>query len=297
TDLGGSLRLPASFCGIVGLRPSPGRVPTGPRAQPFDVLMVGGPMGRTVADVALMLDAMAGEHPEDPLSLPAPPTPFREAARRPAVPPRIAYSDDLGLTPVEREVAEICRRAAASLESVGARIDEAHPDLSGAGEVFQVLRGLWFAVERAALLAEHRPRLKPEVVWNIEYGLGLTAADIARAEAARAALLRRAAAFFARYDLLLCPTVIAPPFDVDLRYLTEAAGVKLETYVDWLILTSATTLLSHPAISIPCGFTADGLPVGLQIIGRPHGEWDLLRAAAALEEAFGIAGRLPIDPR
>nr|PZN60473.1 MAG: amidase [Sphaerobacter thermophilus] len=297
TDLGGSLRIPASFCGVVGLRPSPGRVASGPRPLPFDTLTVSGPMGRTVADVALMLDAMAGEHPEDPLSLPAPAVPFLEAARRPALPARIAYSDDLGLTPVDREVAAVCRRAALSLERLGARVEEAHPDLSDADQIFKVLRAFLFAAQRAPLLEKHRDQLKPEVIWNIEQGLRLTADDLARAEADRGALFARAAEFFSRYDLLLCPTVITPPFDVDQRYLTEIEGVELKTYVDWLILTSATTLLGHPILSIPCGFTASGLPVGLQVIGRYHGEAELLRAAAAMEEVFGIAGQLPIDPR
>lgn len=296
SDLGGSIRIPASFCGVVGLRPSPGRVAQGPRELPYDTLAVHGPMGRTVADVALLLDAMSGEHPVDPLSLPEPPASFLDAASRPSLPRRVAFSVDLGIVPVDPEVASICRAAVDKLQRLGIQVDEAAPDLSKATEVFQVLRGLLFATRYGHLLDRHRDLLKPEIIWNIERGRELDAETIGRADRLRGQMYRDTVAFFNRYDLLITPAVITPPFGVEHRYLTELAGVKFETYIDWLALSYAITLVSFPAISIPCGYTSTGLPVGVQIVGRYRDEAGLLSAAAAMEAEFG-AVRVPIDPR
>lgn len=297
SDLGGSLRIPASFCGVIGLRPSPGRVASGPALVPFSTLSVVGPMARTVSDVALMLDAMVGEHPQDPLSLPSPATPFLEAVKHPMGPKRVAYSRDLGIAPVDGEVAGICEKAADSFSQLGAEVDRACPDLSDAVEIFQTLRAALFAAEKATLLKVHRHLLKPEVVWNIERGLKLTAEEIGRAERARGELYRRTATFFETYDLLVSPAVVVPPFDVNIRYVTEVEGVKFDSYVDWLVLSFAITLTACPAISVPCGFTKSGLPVGLQMVGRPRGEAALLGAAAWFEAAHSFAGQVPIDPR
>ncbi|RMF93735.1 MAG: amidase [Nitrospinota bacterium] len=297
SDLGGSLRIPASYCGVVGLRPSPGRVPHGPSPLPFSTLAVAGPMGRTVGDVALMLDAMVGEYASDPLSLPAPPTPFLEAVKHPHPPRRVAYSADLGLAPVDQEVAEICAGAVRTFSDLGAEVVEACPDLHDAGEIFQVLRAALFAATKAELLATHRDLLKPEVIWNIDQVLKLTAEEIGRAERARGELYQRTVTFFATHDLLVSPTVIAPPFDVNIRYLTQVAGVEFETYIDWLVLTFAITLTACPALSLPCGFTRDGLPVGLQLVAPPRGEAALLSAAALFEAAHDFARQVPLDPR
>ncbi len=297
SDLGGSLRTPAAFCGVVGLRPSPGRVARGPTDDPFDTLAVAGPMARDVGDLALFLDAMAGADPRDPLSLPGEAESFAAAAARPAGPLRLAWSADLGgLTPVDREVAAVCTRALARLEAAGWTVAEAAPDLRGAVETFGVLRGLLFATKWAPLLERHRQRLKPEVVWNIEYGLGLDAATVARARRARARYVAEAAALFARFDLLVTPAAIVPPFDLRQRWLERLGDHVFATYVDWLAVTSAVTLLGCPALALPCGLTAAGLPVGLQLVAPPRAERALLRAAAAMEEAFGFAARLPVDP-
>jgi amidase len=296
SDLGGSLRIPASFCSVVGLRPSPGRVARGPRPLPFQSLSVLGPMGRDVGDVALMLDARTGWHEGDPLALPAPEMPFVEAMERLAPPRRVAFSPDLGIVPVAAEVREICARAARAFADLGAEVVEDCPDLSDAEEIFQTLRAADFAATKAPLLESHRDQLKPEIVWNIEKGLGLSADDIGRAERARGALYRRMVAFFEDCDLLLSPTVVVPPFPVETRYLTEAEGVEFDNYVAWLALTLALTPTSCPALSLPCGFTEAGLPVGLQMVGRPRGEAALLAAARHLEGQLGIAPGTPIDP-
>ena len=297
SDLGGSLRIPASFCGVFGFRPSPGRVARGPRRLPFEDLMVEGPMARDARDAALFLDAMTGAHPEDPLSLEAPATGFREALAATPPPARIAYSPDLGLLPVDREVAAVCARAAAVLDGAGLAIEEACPDLSGALDTFQVLRAALFAADKGDLLESHRDQLKPDIVWNIEKGRALDGATIARAERHRGVLHQRVLRFFARHDLLLCPAVIVPPFDVDIRWIEEIEGHRFDNYVDWLGLTFALTLTAGPSASVPAGFTESGLPVGLQILGPPRGEARVLAAAALIEDTLSLPARAPIDPR
>ena len=297
SDLGGSLRNPASFCGIVGLRPSPGRVPRGPSVDPWGSLSVDGPMARSVADVALFLDALSGHDPREAISLPAPATPFLAAAQAPRLPRRVAFSPDLGgLTPVDPEVAAICAAAARRLERLGVAVEEASPDFSGAHETFQTLRAQGFAASHAEALHQHRDRLAPNVVWNTDKGLALTGAEVGRALRHRGVLMRRMRAFMAGFDLLLSPATIVPPFPVDQPHVAECAGVRFETYVDWLAIAYAITLTGHPALSLPCGFTASGLPVGLQMVGGWQGEAALLSAAAALEADLGF-DPAPIDPR
>jgi amidase len=297
SDLGGSLRTPASFCSVVGLRPSPGRVPSGPRELPFGRLSVEGPMARTVADLALLLDAMAGQHPADPLSYPAPVESYASAAARRAVPKRVAFSPDLGISPVDPEVKAIVAAAAARFSDLGAEVTEDCPDFSQAPETFHVLRAAGYVAGMEPLYRTKHSLLKEDIVWNIEQGLAQTPQRIGEAERARGRIFRGMAEFFMRYDLLLCPTACTPPFDVNQRYVTEVAGHRFESYIDWLRLVSAITLTSCPALSLPCGFTEAGLPVGLQIVGRPRGEHELLGAAAALEEALGLARLTPIAPR
>ncbi len=297
SDLGGSLRIPASFCSVVGLRPSPGRVACGPKPLPFDTLAVHGPMGRNVADVALMLDALVGHHPGDPLSLPRPETSYVEAVDRPIKPRRIGFSPDLGIAPIDSEVREVFTRATESWMEHSVEVEEACPDLKDAESIFQVLRASLFASRFAPLLETHRKLLKPDVIWNIEKGLALSADEIGKAERARANLYHSTVGFFKDYDLLICPAVVAPPFDAKTRYLTEVDGVSFDSYIGWLIMTFATTLTACPAISVPCGFTKSGLPVGLQIVGPPRCEDKVLGAAALFNEFHSLEQLTPIDPR
>jgi amidase len=297
SDMGGSLRNPASFCGIVGLRPSPGRVAHSRSAQVEDTLSVDGPMARTVEDLALALDAMSGADSRDPLSKPRPAVGFLDFARKPWRPTRVAYSEDLGITTVDPKVLAITRRAAHRLAESGVIVEEAQPDFSGAHEAFQILRAKSFAVSRGALLLQHRDKLKPEVIWNIEKGLALTMAEIAQGERLRCAIMNRVATFFQTYDLLLCPSTIVPPFPVGDRYVTRCNGVDFATYIDWLAIAYAPTLACTPALSLPCGFTKDGRPIGLQMIGPADGEGPLLAAARWLEDILALPTRMPIDPR
>jgi amidase len=297
SDMGGSLRNPASFCGIVGMRPSIGRVAHTPAAKIDRNLTVQGPMARNVEDVALLLDAMSGEHPADPLSLPLLPTSFLSAARSGKRPKRVAYSPDLGITPVDPEVAAITRKAASRFAEAGAIVEEAHPDLREAHECFHVLRAFDFAISKAALLRSRRDQLKPEVIWNIEQGLKLTVEQLERAEAQRVAMTARTLEFFRTYDLLLSPATIVAPFPIENRYVAECAGKKFDNYVEWLGIVYAITLVCCPALSLPCGFTASGLPVGLQVVAAPRGEAQLLAGVRVLEEILGQRATTPIDPR
>jgi amidase len=296
SDLGGSLRNPASFCGVVGLRPSPGRVASSVFSKIDSTLGVEGPMARNVRDCALLLDAMSGEVEGDPLSLPRPQKSFLASAQSGWKPKRIAVSRDLGITPVDPEVADIVIHAARQLEAQGVIVEEAHPDLREAMESFQTLRAIGFATGMRQLLIDHRDKLKPEVIWNIEKGLRLTGEDIARAEAQRGALFRRMHEFLKTYDLLLCPASIVPPFPVEERYVKSCNGVEFETYVDWLLIVAVATLCACPAISIPCGFTKSGLPVGLQIIAPNRADAKLLGGAAFIEEVLGVKTNTPIKP-
>jgi amidase len=292
--LGGSLRIPASFCGIVGLRPSPGVVPRGDGLPAFDSLWVEGPMARDVRDLALMLDALAAMTPHDPLSCAVPAGGFQAALGAARPPRRVGFSANLGLRSVDPEVAEICAAAARRFAATGCAVEAAAPDFAGAIDSFQVLRALLFADVRGDLLPGERHRLNPDIAWNIEKGQALGAAEIIGAMQARHALFHRVATFFEDHDLLVCPTVAVPPFPVEQRFPTTIAGETLTTYIDWMFLTFVITLTGCPAISLPCGLTADGLPVGLQLVGRPHGDATLLGMAALLEEALGFA--LPLLP-
>lgn len=297
SDMGGSLRNPASFCGIVGMRPSPGRVAC-TRTSCIDGFMgVEGPMARNVEDLALLFDAMRGEEPGDPLSLPYDGVSYLEEARGSWKPKRVAVSRNLGVTPVDPEVAEIVTAAARRFEEAGVVVEEAHPDLSEAHEVFQTLRAVAFATGLEPLLRNHPDKLKPEVIWNIEKGLELKAADIVKAEHQRAAMFHRTRAFFEEYDLLLCPATIVSPFPVENRFVEECDGYKFGNYVEWLGIAYAITNVACPGISIPAGFTKEDLPVGVQIVGPPRGDARAIRGAKVLEDILGLRGKTPIDPR
>ena len=300
-DLGGSLRNPASFCNVVGLRPAPGRVPTWPLSDVADTFAVHGPMGRTVADVALLLAVMSGPDPRVPLALDAPVPVLTEPAGVAGLLARdlrglkVAWSADLGL-PVEPAVRAVLAPARQVLVELGCEVTDAAPDLSGADEAFRTWRAFRFATGFGPLLPEHRDQLGPNVTWNTERGLELTVTELSRATVLRAELAQRVAGFFDRFEVLACPVSQVVPFDVTLDWVHEIDGVPQHTYLDWMAscyLISATGL---PAISVPAGFTPDGLPVGLQLVGRWRAEWPLLGVAHAFETATGYARVAPALP-
>ncbi len=258
-------------------------------------------MARNVPDVALMLDAMVGAHPEDPLSLARPATPYSkvvaDALREPRKALRVAWSPDLGLAPLDPEVRHVCSDAIRTFERTGATIAEACPDLREANAAFYVLRNMQRVGGAGALLGEHRDQLSPEIIHYTEKGLAQSASEIARAETMRGVIYHRMLAFFKNYDILATPTVIAPPYDVRMRHLMEVDGVKFDDFFAYLMLTSIITVTTCTAISVPCGFTASGLPVGLQFVAAPRNDAGVLEAAALFEAQHDFAERVPIDPR
>ncbi|MGB6455073.1 MAG: amidase [Streptosporangiaceae bacterium] len=298
SDLGGSLRNPASFCNVVGLRPSPGRVPGWPFADVADTLGVAGPMGRTVADAALLLAVLAGPDPRVPLALDQSPPVVTDPAQiralldRNLTGCRVAWSPDLGL-PVEPEVLAVLAPARQVLADLGCAVTDAAPDLSGADEVFRTFRAFAFATFRADLVTGHPDLVGPNVTWNVRRGLELTTADLSRATVLRARLAEQITAFFADVDVLACPVSQVAPFDVTLDWVHEINGQPMQTYLDWMASAYLISATGLPAISVPAGFTTAGLPVGLQLVGRRRADWDLLAVAHAFESATGYAARAP----
>jgi amidase len=287
TDMGGSLRNPASFCHIVGMRPSPGRVPAWPAATAWSTLSVDGPMARSVADVALMLSAIAGPDPRSPIALDEAGARFAAPLGRDFKGVRIAWWKNLGGVPVDRRVREAVNAQRGVFESLGCVVDEAEPDFTDFDAVFKTVRALAFLTGVAPRVAGHRELVKDTILWEIDRGERLTAAEIAWAETKRSELYHRMRAFMQRYDFFVLPSTQVPPFDVNQPYVTEIDGVAMETYIDWMKSCYYISLVGNPAISVPCGFTPEGLPVGLQIVARHRDDWGLLQMAHAFETSWG----------
>ncbi len=286
SDLGGSLRTPASFCGVTSLRPSPGLIATGPGLQPFDVYAQKGPMARDIADLALFADAMAGTDSRAGLAKPYKPGALREAVAQPVKPTRIAFSENLGVCELSTKVASAFGRTIALLQQEGIALEAAHPDLGRAMEAFAVFRALDYAQSLGADLERTREILKPEIVWNVEQGLALDAAQIRSALDAQGQVFNNAASFMQDFDLLICPATIMPAYPVEERYPGFGDGLEYAEYYRWLSICCAITATTLPVITLPCGKTEEGLPVGLQLIGKPHGEEELFSLAGYLEPLF-----------
>jgi amidase len=298
SDHGGSLRRPGTYCSVVGLRPSPGRVTRGSSNNLFSPLSVQGPMARNVPDLALFLDTMAGLCPRDPLTFDAPAVPFAHAVAEAKPPRRIAYTSNYGgrLT-VDRETREICERAVRRFEELGCVIEEYAPDLGAIEEAFMVLRSQHFVVDRELQLQTHRDLIKPDIIWNTEKGLAQTPSRLAWAERERAAFFRRFAEMFETYDIFVSPSAATPAFDVNLRFPEYVDGRKLTDYMGASTLNAAVTMTSCPAVAVPCGFDRFGRPIGLQVTAPIRGEARALAAAALFEQLAGLDKLLPIDPR
>jgi amidase len=297
SDLGGSLRIPAAFCGVVGFRTAPGLVPVWPSTYGWESLSVQGPMARTVADTALMLAAIAGPDRRVPISYPVDVRAFLAAVKTPSVKGlRIAWGGDLGITPLDDEVRCVTEATLAVFRKLGARVETAHPDLGETAEVVRTTRGLAMVTRQEDNLEQWRSVMQENLVRNTEQGLALTASEIARGDRLRTELFHRVRRFMERYDLILTPTAAVPPYPVEMRSGPEAInGVKMTNYIQWALLTYAFTVVNAPAISVPAGFTRDGLPVGLQIVGRWRDEAGVLRAAAAFEQAQPWSHQRPPD--
>ena len=294
SDRGGSLRNPAAFCNVVGLRPTPGRVPTWPAALGWSQLSVQGPMGRTVADVALQLSVVAGADPRVPISLSDDPLVFAAGMPESLAGLRVAWAPDLGgRVTVDPAITAVLASVGAVFEDLGASVDEACPDLAGADDVFGTLRAWIFDTTYTDLARRHPDKVKESIRWNAEMGAKLTGADLARAEIAHTKLYERMVAFFERYDVLLAPTTQVLPFPVELEYPTEIGGVPQENYLEWMRSCTVISATGCPALSVPGGFTPDGLPVGLQIIGAPRADRRVLEVGHAFEQATRFGERRP----
>ena len=298
SDHGGSLRRPATYCSVVGMRPSPGRVTRGTSNNFFSPMSLQGPMARNIPDLALFLDTMAGWCPHDPLTFDAPAISFSASVANARPPKRIAFTTDFnGAIPVDRETREICATAIRRFEQLGCIVEEFAPDLGAIDEAFMVLRSQHFVVAHGELLKTHRDQIKPDIVWNTERGLAQTPAQIAWADRERAAFYKRMLAMFERYDVFITPGAATPAFDVNLRFPTHVDGKKLENYMAASTLNAAITLTTCPAVAVPCGFDQYGRPIGLQIVAPPRHDATALQAAALFEQLTGLDKLLPIDPR
>jgi amidase len=294
SDMGGSLRNPAAFCNVVGLRPTPGRVPTWPSPLGWSTLSVQGPMGRTVADVALQLSVIAGPDLRVPISLDAPGAVFAEPLATSLSGLRIAWTPDLGgRVAVDPAVTEVLMAQLGVFRDLGARVDEDCPDLTDADEVFGTLRAWLFEQAHLEKARTHPELVKESIRWNAEMGAKLTGADIARAEVAHTKLYERMVAFFERYDVLLAPTTQVLPFPVELEYPTEIGGVPQQNYLEWMRSCTLLSPTGCPALSVPGGFTPDGLPVGLQVVGPPRADRRVLDVGHAFEQATRFGDRRP----
>ncbi len=294
SDMGGSLRNPASFCNVVGLRPSPGRVPQYPKGNAWSTLSVDGPMGRTVQDVALMMQAIAGYDSRAPISLQQPASDFAADLERDFADVRIAWSPDLGGLPVAAQVRSAIERQLPIFSELGCIVDKAEPDFADAYEIFQTLRAWNFELSFAERFAEFgEEAFKETIRWNVAQGKQLSAGQISRVESKRTELFHRLRVFLETYEYLLLPTAQTLPFPIEWEYPREIDGVAMNTYIDWMMTCAYITVTGLPAISVPCGFSADGLPVGLQIVGRPRADFAVLQLAYAFQEATRIYEQRP----
>lgn len=293
SDHGGSLRNPANFCNIVGFRTAPGRVPIYPARDAWFPDSVEGPMARTVQDVALFLSVLAGPDRRVPTSIAEPGSVFRQPLERDFRGVRLAWNRDFHGLPVDPRVTTVLDAQRPVFEQLGCVVEDACPDFRDADDIFKLWRAWYFELRYRDLLANQRALLKDTVVWNIEAGLDITGPQLARAATQRTALYHRVREFLETYEFLICPVNQVPPFEVTQRYITAINGVPMETYIDWMRSCYYITVTGLPAISVPCGFTPEGLPVGVQIVGRHQDELGVLQLAYAFEQATQVGQRRP----
>jgi amidase len=293
SDLGGSLRNPGNFNNIVGMRPTVGLVPSAPTALPFLGFAVNGPLARTVSDVALLLSVMAGADPRDPACMLSDPAIFRGALDRSFRGVRVAWCPDLGGLPLDRRVRTVLEAQRRTFETLGCVVEEACPDLTGADALFLTIRGFRSAAMYGSLLDKFRDQMKPEAIGEIEAGMALTSAAVAQAMVQHGQLLERVRKFQEKYELIVCAVNQVPPFDAAMDWPREIEGVKMEHYVAWMKSAYWITATFRPAISVPAGFTPEGLPVGIQIVGRHRADMTVLQMAHVFEQATQFGKRRP----
>ncbi len=293
SDTGGSLRNPAAWNNVVGFRPTPGRVVSPGAAFAWSTLSTSGPMARTVSDVALFLSAIAGPDPRAPLSIQEPGSRFRAPLGRETKGLKVAWFKDLGGVPIDPANLTVIQAQRKVFESLGCIVEQAEPDFTGAEFAFKTLRAWASAQSRGETYRKDPGSLKPTLRQEVEEGLKLTGADVARAEVLHGQLWRKVQSFLTKYDYFILPVTQLPPFDVKKEYPSEINGVQLPTYIDWMKTCWYISIVANPAISVPAGFTDKGLPVGLQIVGRYGDDFSVLQMAYAYEQATKVAGKLP----
>lgn len=295
-DYGGSLRIPAAFCNVTGLRPTPGRVPRKRLSDPFDTIFVEGPMARNVADLALLFDAMVGFDQGDFLTAPQGEPRFLDAALDPTRPARLAISADLGVLAVAKPIREAIEGFAATMAQAGVAVRREAPAVGGAMDAFRTLRGESFFATWEPLLETHRAQFPEPVMADILRGRDQPGRAIVAANRYRSDLYRRVVDFLDGNDFLICPATQALPFPVETLFLSEIEGQAMQDYLDWIAITAIWSMTGLPAISIPIGFSPEGLPIGIQILSHGGREADLFRLAAWIERELALP-RTPIDPR
>ena len=293
SDTGGSLRNPAAFCNVVGFRPSPGRVPNPRAAFAWWTLSTAGCLGRSVADLALALSTIAGPDSRAPLSINEPGERFARPLNRDFKGVRVAWYRDLGGVPFDPRVRAVVDAHRKTFESLGCIVDQAEPDFAPAEVAFRVLRAWNTANSYGERFRAHPEAFKDTLTGEIEEGLRLTGTDVARAEAAHGQVWRRFQAFLETYEYFVLPTTQLPPFDVNTPYPKEIAGAKFENYIDWMKSCWYISATGNPAASVPAGFTLEGLPVGIQIVGRGKEDFSVLQLAHAFERVTGFGKQHP----
>jgi len=293
SDTGGSLRNPANFCNVVGFRPSPGRVPNFPSKTGWGPISVSGPMARNVSDCALFLSAIAGPDSRVPISITEPGSKFLQSLERDFSGTSIAWSEDLGGLPIDPRTSQVINSQRSVFSDLGCIIDDSEPDFRDANEVFLIWRGWGREITSGDLLRNNRAQLKETMIWDIEQGVNLTGPEVGWAESRRMELFQRMHEFMEKHEFLICPVSQRPPFDVKQRWVTEINGEKMENFIAWMKSCYYITATGHPAVSVPCGFTDEGLPVGIQIVGRYRDDFGVLQLAKAFEDATGFWKELP----
>ena len=285
SDMAGSLRTPAAFCGVCSLRPSPRRILSDSEFLPYDVLGAEGPMARSIEDLALFADVLFSNSVES----------MRVAVTQPEMPCRVAVTDDLGITSVEGDVLVVFREFVEDLQKSGVSINHQSPDLSAVHDAFDILRAQAYAVSWEQTLADHPGVMKPEVVWNIESGLALTSDKIRQGIRKQGQIINLSEIFMRDFDLLICPATSVLSVPAELRYPGSDGRVPIPEYYRWLAIAYATTMTTLPVITLPCGYGKDGMPVGIQLVGKPGGEASLFQHAIAIQQMTGWSS-LPVDP-
>ena len=298
-DFGGSLRNPASWCGVVGLRPSPGLIPRGPSELPFNNITVEGPMARNVEDLALFLDSMVGYCPNDPISKDRKSFLFSQKIEEPVSENiRIGYTKNFGIFPCSSEVEDMINNTVKLIQNMGHVIENSHPSMEGAEECFQTLRAYnYYASYKSIYESSKFQKVKEEVIWNIRKGKELSVSKLINAEKIRKKIYQETIEYFDKYDFLIAPSSIVPPFRIDTNWIKEVNNVKFDNYVSWMMIAACISLTSCPSLALATSFSKEGCPFGIQIIAPPNREENLLSFAKSLEDNLNIKSLLPINPK